>query len=128
VDLLSAALEDILSEDEEGELGVMEHVIAGSYYALQCSREGAAGQAELVAKNLYEAADYVILDDSAIDLANPSAKGDIIASDLMQRTLSTIARIRELVAAHTFQGDRRSVEISQIREFVRQGRGSNGER
>jgi len=63
VDLLRAGLEEILSQDEEGELEAMEHVIAGAYYALASSRAGDAGRAELVAKNLYEAADYTIVAD-----------------------------------------------------------------
>ncbi|MFI7399677.1 hypothetical protein ACIBW9_04175 [Streptomyces sp. NPDC049541] len=123
VDLLRAELEEILSEDEEGELEVMEHVIAGAYYALESSRAGDAGQAELVAKNLYEAADYVVLADPAIDLADPNARREILASDVVQRTLSAIIRIRDLVATRTFQGDVRAVEISQVREFVSQGMG-----
>ncbi|WP_030599080.1 hypothetical protein [Streptomyces fulvoviolaceus] len=124
VDPFLAELEEILSEDEEGELGVMEHVIAGAYYALECSKAGDAGQAELVAKNLYEAADYLVLEDSGIDLADPNSGREILASDLMQRTLSGIAHIRDLVAARTFRGDDRPVEISQVREFV--GRGLGG--
>lgn len=123
VDLLRAELEEILSEDEEGELEVMEHVIAGAYYALESSRAGDAGQAELVAKNLYEAADYVVLADPSIDLADPNARREILASDVVQRTLSAIVRIRDLVATRTFQGDVRAVEISQVREFVGQGMG-----
>jgi hypothetical protein len=123
VDLLRAELEEILSEDEEGELEVMEHVIAGAYYALESSRVGDAGQAELVAKNLYEAADYVVLADPHIDLADPNARREILASDVVQRTLSAIVRIRDLVGTRTFQGDVRALEISQMREFVRQGMG-----
>lgn len=124
VDSLLVELEEILSEDEEGELGVMEHVIAGAYYAIECSGAGDAGQAELVAKNLYEAADYLVLEDSGIDLADPNSGREILASDLIQRTLSGIAHIRDLVAARTFRGDHRLVEISQVREFV--GRGLGG--
>jgi hypothetical protein len=123
VDLLRAELEEILSEDEEGELEVMEHVIAGAYYALGSSRAGDAGQAELVAKNLYEAADYVVLADPSIDLANPNARREMLASDVVQRALSAIVRIRDLVAACTFQGEARTVEISQVREFIGQGMG-----
>lgn len=121
VDLFLAELEEILSEDEEGELGVMEHVIAGAYYALECAGEGDAGHAELVAKNLYEAADYLVLADPELDLADPNASRDIIASEVIQRTLSALARIRALVAACTFQGDGGTAEILQVREFVRQG-------
>lgn len=122
-DLLRAELQDILSEDEEGELGVMEHVIAGSYYALQCSQEGSAGQAELVAKNLYEAADHVVLANPGLDLAAPNAERDIIASDVVQRTLSLVAGIRDLVASRTFQDDGRPADISEVREYVGQGMG-----
>ncbi|SED57525.1 hypothetical protein SAMN05216489_03819 [Streptomyces sp. 3213] len=123
VDLLRAQLEEILAEDEEGELEVMEHVIAGAYYALESSRAGDAGQAELVAKNLYEAADYVVLADPGIDLADPNARREILGSGTVQRTLSAIVRIRDLVATRTFQGDGRAAEISQVREFVGQGMG-----
>ncbi|MGW2239473.1 hypothetical protein [Streptomyces sp. NPDC001759] len=123
VDLLRAELEEILSEDGEGELEVMEHVIAGAYYALECSRAGDAGQAELVAKNLYEAADYVVMSDPSIDLADSRARREILASDVVQRTLSGIVRIRDLVATRTFHGDGLAVEISEVREFVVQGMG-----
>ncbi|MEE1672186.1 hypothetical protein RCR19_43045 (plasmid) [Streptomyces sp. WAC07094] len=121
VDLFLTGLEEILSEDEEGDLGVMEHVIAGAYYALKCSREGDSGNAELVAKNLYEAADYVALADPEIDMASPNAGSAIIASEVVQKTLAVIAGIRDLVIARTFQGSDQSVEISQVRGFARQG-------
>ncbi|MEU5382202.1 hypothetical protein [Streptomyces sp. NPDC005968] len=121
VDLSLSGLEEILSEDEEGDLGVMEHVIAGAYYALKCSREGSSGQAELAAKNLYEAADYVVLADPEIDMASPNAGSDIIASEVVQNILSVIAGIRDLVITRTFQGPDRSMEISQVRGFVEQG-------
>jgi hypothetical protein len=123
VDLLRAELEGVLSEDEEGELEVMEHVIAGAYYALESSRAGDAGQAELVAKNLYEAADYVVLAAPRIDLADANARREILESALVQRTLSAIVRIRDLVAARTFKGEARTVDISQVRELVGQGNG-----
>ncbi|MFE0520792.1 hypothetical protein [Streptomyces sp. NPDC058954] len=123
VELLRAELEGILSEDEEGELEVMEHVIAGAYYALESSRAGDAGQAELVAKNLYEAADYVVMSGPSIDLADSRARREILASDVVQRTLSGIVRIRDLVATRTFHGDGLAVEISEVREFVGQGMG-----
>lgn len=123
VDLLRAELEEILAEDEQGELEVMEHVIAGAYYALESSKAGDAGEAELVAKNLCEAADYVVLADPSIDLADPVARSKIIASDLVQRTLSVIVGICDLVATRTFQGDGLAAEVSQVREFVGQGMG-----
>ncbi|MFC8675653.1 hypothetical protein ACFUEN_23630 [Streptomyces griseorubiginosus] len=124
VDLLRAGLEEILSQDEEGELEAMEHVIAGAYYALASSRAGDAGRAELVAKNLYEAADYTILADPATDLVDPNARREILASDVVQWALSAIVRIHDLVATRTFQGDVCAVEISQVREFVSRGTGN----
>ncbi|WP_369030787.1 MULTISPECIES: hypothetical protein [Streptomyces] len=45
---LLAALEEALGLDDESALGVVEHVIAGAFYALECSRSADAGQAELV--------------------------------------------------------------------------------
>ncbi|WNM29439.1 hypothetical protein RKE30_03045 [Streptomyces sp. Li-HN-5-11] len=115
---LLAELEEVLSDDEEGDLGVLEHVIAGAYYALQCSQEGDAGHAELTSKNLYEAADYLALSDGDIDLADSNSGREIIASDVVQGALSAITYIRDLVIVRAFRGDDCAADVSQVREFV----------
>ncbi|MGW3644691.1 hypothetical protein [Streptomyces sp. NPDC000878] len=117
-DPLLMDLEEVLSLDDEGELGVVEHVIAGAFYALECSRSADAGQAELVAKNLYEAADYMALLDPGVDLRDRGVDRGIVESGLVQEVLSSIAWILSFVTANLFQGDGSSDELAQLRAFI----------
>ena len=89
----SERLYSVLSGDYAEELGVGEHAISGIYYALEELRSDDHGMAELVARNLYEAADYYLVARPGFDITPETAEREVIDSPLMQQALTFIAEV-----------------------------------
>lgn len=88
----SERLTSVLSGDYAEELGIGEHAISGIYYAIEELRSDDNGMAELVARNLYEAADYYLVARPGFDIASETAEREVLESPLMQQALTFISQ------------------------------------
>jgi uncharacterized protein YjaG (DUF416 family) len=89
---LYARAESLIDEDEEGELLVGEHLLAGACYSLRCVELRTSEQAVLVANNYYEAADYTMtIEDPKL------SDDDLLKTPLVSGVLSAVAAILEAV-------------------------------
>jgi hypothetical protein len=91
-------LEDVLSGDYGEALGVGEHVIMGLYHGVDVARSADPTTAELVTKNLYEAADYVVVADGDCDISAEGAEGRVLAAEPVQEALEYIFDVLRLCA------------------------------
>jgi hypothetical protein len=93
IEALYARARAILADDDEGRLGVGEHVLAGFCYALRCAELRDSGSAVLVANNLYEAADYAaIIEDSSLSDEEILAQPVVVAA--IQSIFDLLARVQ----------------------------------
>lgn len=113
-----ASMEDLLAGDESEDLGVGEHVVAGVYYAARCAVDADEGYAELVAKNLYEAADFIVIGLNQDSTAPGGTARDIIAHPLVQAALGAIDQTLDIVSRSEELADDSNASASPIRAEI----------
>lgn len=89
-------LDGVLSGDYSEMLGAGEHVIIGLHYSIDAAQSADSTTAELVTKNLYEAADYVVVASGDIDIAEQGAEERVLASGPVQDALEYISQVLRL--------------------------------
>jgi hypothetical protein len=113
-----SVLDEVISGDHYEELGVGEHVVNGLHYALECLRDDDAGSAELVSSNLYEAADYIALEEqpgAVISLPQEALN----AHPVVQGVLKKIDGLMGLLRGHAAAGSAPPVDLAAVRELAR---------
>lgn len=107
------SLSDVISGDYGEDLGVSEHVILGLYYSVEAVHDGDSAKAELVAKNLYEAADYLVVANADFDISDPGARERVLASAPVQDALSFIDRVLVL-SSDILDNSQRIMEVRRV--------------
>lgn len=88
-DDLLAAFNAALDDEVAHTLGVGEFIVSGACHAIGFMKGHTAGKAELVARNLYRAAEFTAVERG----------GDAAADPLVQRCLAAIGHVQAIAAA-----------------------------
>lgn len=101
------------------ESGYAQNAAAAAAYAVRARLTGEPQEAAWAARQMYELADYAVLQiDQTINLNSPESEGRILATELIQNTLETLEDFLEMVGDRSSWGRLRAHAVTSGRKFA----------